>query len=154
MKRKLLYTALYTAIIAVVTLLTGCKTNNGDIGIWYGSWALDRMTVDGTDVPVVDEDGWTNFAFQNNVVLITRTTEPGEVTECFGTWAEEDGEMVFDYNHTDDYDPSVYTAPAWLYFTNHAVTRCKILSSNKKNVTLQQVTADGRTITYYLRKLY
>ena len=74
-------TLTYTVIIAVLTLLTACTTNNGDIGIWYGTWSLERMTVDGTDVPVNDGNGWTNFAFQNNVVLITRTTPLHDVTE-------------------------------------------------------------------------
>lgn len=148
MRRTLLYT-----VLAVLTLMTACTTNNGDIGIWYGTWSLERMTVDGTDVPVEDENGWTNFAFQNNVVLITRTTPLHDVTECFGTWMEEDGEMLFDYSHRDDMDDqSNYAAPTWLFFTPGGMTRCRILASDSKAVTLQQITADGRTVTYYLRK--
>lgn len=143
---------LYTTIIALTALLTGCVTNNGDIGTWYGTWALERMTVDEADVPTVDENGWTCFAFQNDVVLITRTTALGDVTERYGTWTEQDGQMNFDFNHNDDFDPSVYTAPAWLHFVPAGVTRCKILSSSSKAATLQQVTADGLTVTYYLRK--
>lgn len=148
-------TLTYTVIIAVLTLLTACTTNNGDIGIWYGTWSLERMTVDGTDVPVNDGNGWTNFAFQNNVVLITRTTPLHDVTECFGTWAEDGSEMIFDYSHHDDmgdYAQVTYAAPAWLYFTPAGTTRCRILTSGSKEVTLRQITADGRTVTYYLRK--
>ncbi len=148
-------TLFYTVFLLTLGLFTGCKTNNGDIGIWYGLWSLERMAVDGVEDKSLDSDGWTNFAFQNNVVLITRTTPLADVTECYGTWHEENGEIDFDYNHRDDmgdYAQSIYDAPAWLYFTPKGVTRCKILSSTSKVVTLQQITSDGKTVTYYLRK--
>lgn len=145
----------YIVLAVMMSLLGGCTTNNGDIGIWYGLWSLDRLTVDGADDTAYNFDGWTNFAFQNNVVLITKTNQLADVTECYGTWQQDGDEMVFDYNHHDNLDEQsqqIYNAPAWIYFAAKSVTRCRILSSDSKTVTLQQVTADGKTVTYYLSK--
>lgn len=148
MKRIALY-------ICLLLVMTSCKTNNGDIGRWYGLWTLERMAVDGTDVPAVTDEGWTNFAFQNDVVLITRTDRLGDVDERFGTWTETDGFMDLDYGHRDDLGEGnqyIYKAPEWLYFIPDGVTRCRILSARDCCVILQQTDAQGRVITYCLKK--
>ena len=44
-------------IICAIALLFGaCTHNNGDIGPLFGTWALDGMTVDGTEADLGDDD--------------------------------------------------------------------------------------------------
>ena len=37
-----------TLLIAILLpVIAGCTRNDGDIGTWFGSWKLERITIDG-----------------------------------------------------------------------------------------------------------
>ena len=146
--------------LLVLTLLTGCVTNNGDIGRYYGVWALDRMTVDGADDtsfshgPGTREDSWTCFSFQNSVVCIARYNALQDRDERWGTWSEDGKELTLDFTHRDDSgNPDYYTAPAWILM-EPGTTVCRIEAATDRAMTLSFTDTRGRRIVYYLRKTY
>lgn len=147
-------------IITVLLTLTesGCVTNNGDIGDYYGTWALDEITVDGTRNDSWNADGtWTNWSFQNNIICIARFNDLGDKTEAWGTWSEQDGKLLLDYTHREngtEYQPYPYVAPRWIFFRPDAVNVMKIDSRNGRKMVLSATGEDGATITYSLRKTY
>ena len=50
MAYKHLNTILGTIALLLAAIISGCVTNNGDIGNLYGIWRLDKLVVDGTDI--------------------------------------------------------------------------------------------------------
>lgn len=148
-------------IILYITLLfvsAACTTNNGDIGLYYGSWALDEVLIDGVADAAWNDDGrWTTWSFQNNVIGVTRVNEHQEFEICWGTWSEENGKLLLDYRHHDDNyaaGTGQYRAPYWIYMTTNQVTELDITSQTSKAMTLNTVDSSGRKITYILRKTH
>ena len=64
-------------------LLSACTRNHGDIGIWFGTWHIDSITVD--DVPVQVEGDYF-FQFQSTVFRVCRVYGHENLVESFGTW--------------------------------------------------------------------
>lgn len=157
-KRRLsaLFAVLATVILGIVS--PSCVTNNGDIGIYYGTWAVESVTVDGHELDGWNAGGtWSNFSFQNNIVCVARYDRLQDKTECWGTWEERDGILYMDFTHSDDrFEPGtgIYAAPEWLGFEPDAVTRLRIDSATGSEMTLTNVKADGNAIVYRLRKTY
>lgn len=147
------------AILSLVLCLNGCKTNNGDIGPWYGVWALDAIDVDGVrDTSWQQPDRWTNFAFQNNIVKVAQVTDlQTEENVSYGTWAVSGDNMTMDFTHHDDQYTDMgylYKAPTWIFFEAGVVTTLHIDSLTGKHATLTATHPDGKKYTYHLRKTY
>jgi hypothetical protein len=144
--------------VALIFVAVGCKTNNGDIGVYYGSWALDAVSIDGTaDTEWCADGRWTTWSFQNDVICISRMNEYADLESCWGTWSEDGNRLLLDYRHHDDKyaDGTVqYAAPTWIYFVRNQVTELSIDSQTSKAMTLSTVDSQGRKITYTLRKTY
>lgn len=84
-----------TLLIAILLpVIAGCTRNDGDIGTWFGSWKLERITIDG----LIDEKykGDIFWQFQSSVFCarfsrITNTKSAGEhgrssaTTRCSST---------------------------------------------------------------------
>lgn len=138
--------------------VAGCADNNGDIGLWYGVWALESVKVNGTPDTSFDNDGsWTNFQFQNNIVCISRNTALHEKTECWGTWRQQDDRLLLDFGHHDGANPpgtGIYAAPGWIFMTSGTVNSLQIIQAAGKSMTLAMTAADGRQIEYRLKKTY
>jgi hypothetical protein len=141
---------------ALALVLAACRTNNGDIGVYYGSWALDSITIDGTADTAWCSDGmWTTWSFQNNVICISRTDDYLSQDARWGTWSDNGSELALDFRHSDDKTEAgkgQYTAPTWIYFERNAVTTLAIDAQTSKAMTLSLVDANGRKIVYKLRK--
>jgi hypothetical protein len=143
-------------IFALVIALTGCRTNNGDIGVYYGSWALKSVTIDGVEDTAWSSDNmWTTWSFQNNVICISRTNDLQDMDTRWGTWSEDNGKLLLDFRHSDDNAAAgsgQYAAPSWLYFERNTVTTLGIDAQTSKSMTLSIVDANGRKIVYTLKK--
>lgn len=146
-------------ILTLIMLsLSACTTNNGDIGVYYGTWALDSVTIDGTtDTAWCANGQWTTWSFQNNIVCIMQSFGYQEIGNHWGTWSEESGKLLLDYRHHDDTNDdssSIYEAPTWIYMEPHTVTTLNIEKQTSKAMTLSFVDSQGRTIRYELRKTH
>lgn len=151
--------ALIIATLAILLGLGACKTNNGDIGPWYGVWALDAIYIDGSEDTSWQKPGeWTNFAFQNNIVKVALCSDRTvELEVSYGTWHDADGKMTMDFTHHDDQYTDqgyLYKAPTWIYFEAGMVTTLNIDKLTGKTAVLSTTHPDGRKYTYHLRKTY
>ena len=145
MKIRILY------FVLLVAALCGCTQNDGMIGSWFGTWALDRIEINGTEVEP-DGGGDTFFSFHTSVIRICRVKDRIVVDERFGTWDSKDGYLTLDFSHHDDLAPepgtSQYEPPRWIYFTD-IVQRMWMAEKTGRKMILEY--GDH---TYYLRKTY
>lgn len=145
---------------AVVSLmLCGCVTNDGDIGFWYGTWAFEKITVDGVETDDwKTDDTWSNVSFQNNIAAFALVDADGSYEQRWCTWTADDNNHIvaFDFTHSDNQTApgtGKYAAPAWLYF-EPGVTKITYHLTNNKSMRWTNTLSDGRRIEYQLRKEY
>ena len=149
---------IHILLATLLFVIAGCRTNNGDIGIYYGTWALDKITINGVEATSWCDDGtWTTWSFQNNIVSIERLNDLQDNYTTWGTWTDSNGTLALDFRHYDDSTPAgtgAYAAPTWIYFDTNTVTSLTIDSQSSKAMTLSTTDSSGRKLTYYLRKTY
>lgn len=159
MQRTLRYIR-YLMFAAVLTAVTGCRVNNGDIGLLYGIWVVTEVEVDGEEY-----DGWrteefpnTFFQFQNNICLISRVSDRYDTASnvCTWQWITEDTCIELSFTHHDDASPEpgsgMYAPPAWLLLYAPGDYRFDVAWDGEKKARWTTVNTDGRRITYSLRK--
>ena len=85
-------------LIALLTLvgLCSCTHNDGDIGIWFGTWQVEQIIRDGEKVP----DTYYNpaiaplyFQFQGDMVTVRHTGALHDERVDYGTWVEGEGTL-------------------------------------------------------------
>lgn len=128
--------------------LAGCTRNGGDIGPWFGTWAIDSVTVDGQELTLdpLGRGSAYYLQFQRSVVCLRYTDELHDGGESYGTWTDaEDAAghrmllVTFDRNNYD-----IHLMPLYNTFF--------ITSATGRNVVLQDTQDEGRQVVYYLTK--
>lgn len=140
-------------LLAAVT--TGCTHNDGDIGPWFGTWAMSGMTVDG-ETPKDFNPTATVWEFQSELVVIRLLGEHHDIDAAsWGTWREADGHLYLDYTHNSQHTGlSEYDAPVWLMMENDSVIDLTIAERGNRSMILRYSAPDGRIITYTLKKTW
>lgn len=137
-------------------LLCGCTHNNGDIGVWFGTWALTSVTVDGE--PGAEYANNSTWSFQNRVIKIQVEYEHSNYHDHYGTWSQEGDNFTLDYTHTDQNEPEwsfMYKFPEHMYFgMRQGVAEMHVEHLSGKNADLKYVNPEGQTVVYHLKKLY
>ena len=130
-----------TIICTVMILLSACTRNHGDIGIWFGTWHVESITVD--DVPAQVEGDYF-FQFQSTVFRVSQVYGHEQLVESFGTWEECDGKMTISFP-----DPDVFyiQMPGLEAHNDFIVT-----TTSSREVIFSRVTTTGATVTYHLHK--
>ncbi len=129
-------------VAAMVLMLGACTRNHGDIGIWFGTWRVEQITVGGMPDPV---DGDYFFQFQSKVFRVSRVYGHEQLVESYGTWEEsEDGRLTVTFP-----DNSVfYIEMPGLEVRNEFVVQ----KSSGRQLVLTKVLADGSSCIYLLKK--
>ena len=142
--------------IAAMTLLQGCTHNNGDIGRWFGTWAVEQILVDGE--PSAEYHGNMVWKFQDSVfsmLLINPNSAIHDRNQRWGSWEESDNAIIISFTHSDDSnDPGegIY-APFDVSLLNRGgVSVLNITEINGNHVTLLFTDKDGRNVTYQITK--
>ena len=134
-------TTLYILSVIAVLLLGACTRNHGDIGIWFGTWHIESITVNDAPSPV---EGDYFFQFQSTVFRVCRVYGHEQLVESFGTWEEGDGKMTISFP-----DPEVfYISMPGLESSNTFV----VTTVSSRDVTFSRVTTAGSTVTYHLHR--
>lgn len=84
--------------------LSACTHNDGDIGVYFGTWKVEEITIDG----VVDMDYQDNlfFQFQSGVFCMRRVDEHHVATVSWGSWEEvSDNVLRLSFVYSDDNAP-------------------------------------------------
>ena len=133
--------ALITIICAIMLMLGACTRNHGDIGIWFGTWHVEKITADGTPVNV---EGDYFFQFQNKVFRVSQVYGHEQLVESFGTWDENGDKMTVSFP-----DPSVYyiLMPGLENHNEFTVAR-----NSSKEISFTKTYSDGSIYVYHLKK--
>ncbi len=133
--------ALLIISILSVLVLGSCTRNHGDIGIWFGTWHVERITAGGTPVNV---EGDYFFQFQNKVFRVSQVYGHEHLVESFGTWDEDGDKMTISFP-----DESVFyiEMPGLEAHNDFTVT-----TSSSRDVTFTKTATDGTAYSYHLKK--
>lgn len=144
-----------TIIIAVLVMsfMSGCTHNNGDIGPYFGTWKLTGMEIDGK--PDASYSGNIFWQFQSTVFCMRQVNAHHDTDIRWGSWEEtDDGMLVLNFTHRDDEHPtgsSIYSPiPATGLAT--AVNYLTIEKKSSSHLTLTYLSEEGLTYCYHLLK--
>jgi hypothetical protein len=119
-----------------------CTRNHGDIGIWFGTWQVERINADGTPVAV---EGDYFFQFQNKVFRVSMVGDHEQLVESYGTWDENGDKMIISFPDSTAFyilmpgleDHNVFT----------------VTTTSSREVTFTKTDAKGNTYNYQLHKI-
>lgn len=133
-------------MICLVAALAACTHNNGDIGLWFGTWQVEEITVDG--VTNEDYDGQSlMFSFQSDVFQMRLIEEMHESNVVFGNWSDNGNATITVTFPEDIFQPQ----PISRMEKSNLLTVEKITS---KNATLRMTTSSGSTVLYRLKHIF
>ena len=136
--------------VLLAFIAMGCTHNDGDIGPWFGSWAMPAMTVDGDTPPGFDPVA-TVWEFQSEVVRIGLLDDHHDfAATAWGTWREADGRLYLDFTHGN----GEYTAPSWLLMHPGKVLVLYIVERENRRMVLRYITPKGESVVYTLKKTW
>lgn len=130
----------YTLITLLATIaLTSCTHNNGDIGIWFGTWQVEHLIRNNDEVPKSYYDPSVSalyFQFQGDVVTTRRTTPMHDEFVDYGTWSEDDGTLEISFP-----DPNIAY--------DHVLGTLLASGDNSFHFTITNRSASHVTLTYF-----
>lgn len=134
-------TAIYIILLFILLTLGSCTRNHGDIGIWFGTWQVENITIDGKPENV---EGNYFFQFQNKVFRVSRVSGHEDLVESFGTWEENGDKMTISFP-----DPDVFyiQMPGLEVHNEFTVT-----TTSSREVTFTKTDTIGAQVTYRLHK--
>lgn len=147
-----------TGIIAAIfcIFLASCTQNNGNIGKYFGAWALCSLTVDGTEQSLLPEDArYGTMSFQGSVVRFQLVYSADCISETYATWTDTDNEIHFDFNNSNDETPQAqaFTHRAWLGFSGMDVS-VKVTRLNGSHLDFQRTDNEGRQWRYAFERTW
>ena len=129
-------------VAAMMLTLGACTRNHGDIGIWFGTWHVESITIGGAPV---SHEGDYFFQFQSHAFRVSLVGDREQLVESFGAWEEsEDGKLNVTFP-----DASVYYI-GMPGLENHNVFTVDDRSHGQ--IVLTKVMADGVPCVYCLKK--
>lgn len=72
--------------IVLPFIFGACTHNNGDIGIWFGTWHVEKITHVASGEPVATYHGTHFMQFQSSVIRIVATDSLHNYEQSFGVW--------------------------------------------------------------------
>ena len=129
-------------LVVIVLVLGACTRNHGDIGIWFGTWHVEGITIDGASINM---EGDYFFQFQSKVFRVSQVKAHEHMEESFGTWEEsQDGRLTVTFP-----DAGVFYVelPGLEAYNDFAVNNMA-----HGQIALTKVMTDGATCTFTLRK--
>ena len=73
-------------VIMLPFIFGACTHNNGDIGIWFGTWHVEKITYVASGEPVASYHGTHFMQFQSSVIRIVATDSLHNFEQSFGVW--------------------------------------------------------------------
>lgn len=141
---KNIHRFIYIVIIGLVSVLMGGCQEGGDIGVFYGQWVFDEMTVDG-ETPEQEVFKEYYMSFSGPVSLLGQT---GNMM-WYGMWSREGDDITIKYAITNDW---LAVVKANLGFDSPEIT-VKVESETSRSLRLEYIGSDGKVYKYKLRKL-
>lgn len=136
-------TAIYIISLFILLTLGSCTRNHGDIGIWFGTWHVENITIG--EVPV-NVEGDYFFQFQNKVFRVSQVYGHEQTVESYGTWEESEDRSTLTVTFPD---PNVFyiNMPGLEDRNEYAIQ-----NRGHGQLELTKVMTDGTTCVYNLKK--
>lgn len=103
-----------------------CTHNSGDIGDLFGTWKLEKITIDGE----ADQsyDGNILWKFQSSIIEMQQVDDTlHETFNSHGSWSRPSGGVLaLDFTHTDNANPEPGSAGYSPLPATHLPSACKI----------------------------
>lgn len=132
----------------------GCTHNNGDIGDLFGTWRLESMTADGEELDLYSNlTQLYTWAFQSHIIRIQDIRNNMDHSNCFGTWMQNDDELILNFTHENDNGNNGFLPPTPLHFETDGITKLTINRLSSKRLQTSYRNSDGIEYMYYLRKV-
>lgn len=129
--------------------LSACTHNNGDIGIWFGTWMVEQITNEQTGQQA-QYDGTLVMQFQGDVATIRQTTTNHDELVDYGTWQHEADRLTITFPDPDvAYDHVLEQVLGVPLGQQYAFT---VLHSDAKRLTLSLTDHNGQPWQLRLRK--
>ncbi len=142
MRRTTLYYNSSIVLLLVALLVGACTRNHGDIGMWFGTWHVEAITVDDSQPTLV---GDYFFQFQSHVFRVSQVYGHEQLVASYGTWEEsDDARLTVAFPDASVFYISMPGLEAFNDFT--------VESRPHGRVLLTRVTSHGETVTYMLKK--
>lgn len=138
------YLPIAAAVMMIASIAASCTHNNGDIGVWFGLWKLERLTIDGKN----DKDYTGNifFEFQNTTLGQLMMHDGHNYTQMIGEWHESDNQLTITFP-----DPRYWPVDGYLKGEN-TPNHLAVTHIDGSHINLTLVTESGSTVVYYLTK--
>lgn len=134
--------------VAFSLMLSSCTHNNGDIGIWFGTWHVEKITHADSDEPVASYHGTHFMQFQSSVIRIVATDSLHNYEQSFGTWEADEANHLLRINFPDS--ARFNCTLKGIDYHNTFV----IEEANASHITLSHASIpDSPQLRYYLQKL-
>ncbi|MGM9869477.1 MAG: hypothetical protein ACI30R_07640 [Sodaliphilus sp.] len=132
-------------MLPLLMLLSSCVHNGGDIGIWFGTWNITAVEVDGVELP--QPEGYHfSVNFQSQIVELLQVTDRYDLYKTiYGNWTEEADQMQWRFGSETWSMPPLPGIEQDNRFT--------ILEKRSNYVRLKKVSDVGVTYIYTLKKL-
>lgn len=148
--KKIFKAGVMASVIAICCILSvGCTRNNGDIGVWFGTWKLESMSNKGN----IGNSPAIIWKFQNHVIEMQEVWEGNhDSVDHFGSWTQVDDHLILDFGHSDNLFPAgswKYTPPAVTEIPN-GITEMVIKELSNKRIELIYNRPDSEPIVYKL----
>lgn len=151
-KRYKLYSVLCLILVCVMPLMS-CTRNNGDIGEYFGTWKLEKMTIDGAID--TEYEGNMFWKFQSTVFCMQMVDEYHGYESRWGTWRESSKTLILDFTHHDDKESAgatKYSPFEQSHLPSESVVNLTIISMSGSAMQLEYVDNSGRMVIYNLKK--
>ena len=131
-------------IMAAISLLilTGCTTNNGDIGDILGQWQLTGIS-SGDGHATADTDTRMYWSFQSTTIKVLTVSERHQTSETYGNFRISDETLFLDF--PDERFPMLIPETG-------RQSEWQIISLSSKSMTLGKPLAGGETQIWHFRK--
>ena len=147
---------IYSLLMMLASVaFSGCQ-NNGYIGDLFGTWKLEKITIDGeNDNDYLDNVVWK---FQNNIIQMQRVNEEEHTTvNTYGTWERpENGVIRLNYTHTDENNPQLgsvgYSPLEETHLPKATISILDILKLDGGKMRLRYISPDGIVYQYFFKK--
>ena len=129
-------------VAAMMLTLGACTRNHGDIGMWFGTWHVESITVNGS---TVSHEGDYFFQFQSHAFRVSLVGDREQLVESFGTWEEgENGRLTITFP-----DASVF----YIQMPGlEALNDFTVNVESKGQIVLSKTMTDGVSCVYSLKK--
>ncbi len=154
--RNIYRSGLIGAVAVILTLLLGgCFHNDGDIGVYFGSWVIEKVEVDG--VADADYDGHTMISFQSSLFDLTDVDSGATI---MGLWSEKGSELTLRGAEETASVKDPAGAPLFPPTTGFGrgdnddlTVTLDIVKKTKKQMIWTRTDSEGRKWRYVLRHL-